>query len=205
MFKVGYGGKESTILKKDHNSILFLCFCKFFARSKIGDYSHPKLVKKNFFWTKKITLYSIDIALSYHVKPMKKLGITLGLGVDIINSSRFQRLLTSKTTSFSQRLSKRILHPKHELPRFESMTNSRQVQFLTGSWAAKEAVFKTLDIEDQKKFSFNQWYRYHDPNGKPFIWNDNYGLRDEEFHLSISHDDSLIIATVLRQRVIDLS
>ncbi|RCK63303.1 Holo-[acyl-carrier-protein] synthase [Candida viswanathii] len=134
---------------------------------------------------------------------MSKLGITLGLGVDLIKSSRFERLLTAKTTSFSQRLSKRILHPTHELPRFDSMTPQRQVQFLTGSWAAKEAVFKTLDIADQEKFNFNEWYRYHDSKGKPFIWNDGYAAPDEEFHLSISHDDSLVIATVLRQRIID--
>lgn len=134
---------------------------------------------------------------------MTKSGIVLGIGVDIIKSSRFERLLTTRTTSFSQRLSKRILHPKYELPRFESMTPQRQVQFLTGSWAAKEAVFKTLDVEYQEKFNFNEWYRHHDSKGKPFIWNDNYKLPSEEFHLSISHDDSLIIATVLRQRIID--
>ena len=81
------------------------------------------------------------------------------------------------------------------------MHSQRQAQYLTGSWAAKEALFKTLDLNSQKEFNFNQWYRFHDSNRKPFIWNDRYKLSDEEFHLSISHDDSLVIATVLRQKV----
>ncbi|EMG49578.1 acpS Holo-[acyl-carrier-protein] synthase [Candida maltosa Xu316] len=136
---------------------------------------------------------------------MTKSGLILGIGVDIIKSSRFERLLTSKSTTFASRLSKRILHPVHELPKFESMNAQRQVQYLTGSWASKEAVFKTLDIELQKKFIFNEWYRSHDSNGKPFIKCDEYPLANEEFLLSISHDDSLVIATVLRQKLIENS
>lgn len=132
---------------------------------------------------------------------MPKVGTVLGIGVDIVNSVRFERLLTAKSSSFGTRLSKRILHPEHELPLFQQMHSQRQVQYLTGSWAAKEALFKTLDLNSQKEFNFNQWYRFHDSNGKPFIWNDRYKLSDEEFHLSISHDDSLVIATVLRQKV----
>ncbi|KAI5950808.1 hypothetical protein KGF54_003882 [Candida jiufengensis] len=131
---------------------------------------------------------------------MRKVGITLGIGIDIINSLRFSKLLTTKSSTFTSRLCDRILNPIHEIPKFKTLTSERQVQYITGSWAAKEALFKTLGPEDQKQFNFNQWYRYHDSYGKPFIWSDSYDGKDEEFHLSISHDESLIVATVLRQK-----
>ncbi|KAI5963514.1 uncharacterized protein KGF55_002394 [Candida pseudojiufengensis] len=132
---------------------------------------------------------------------MKKIGITLGIGIDVINSSRFQKLLQTKSSTFTSRLCDRILHPIHEIPKFKSFTTERQIQYITGAWASKEALFKTLGPEDQKNYNFNQWYRYHDSYNKPFIWSDHYNVEDEEFHLSLSHDDTLVIATVLRQKV----
>lgn len=134
---------------------------------------------------------------------MVKVGITLGIGVDIVKRSRFKRLL-SKNPAFSVRLTQRILHPIHEAHRFKNMNNERQVQYIAGSWAAKEAVFKTLTPNEQEQFNFNDWYRYHDNNGKPFIWNDNFKVENDEFHLSVSHDEDYIVATVLRQRLFDI-
>ncbi|KAI5968772.1 hypothetical protein CANMA_002208 [Candida margitis] len=133
----------------------------------------------------------------------RKVGLVVGIGIDIIKASRFENLLETKTSSFAERLCKRILHPTKELPRFKEMSPQRRVQFLTGSWAAKEALFKTLQVHEQGEFNFNEWYRFNDTNGKPFIWNDKYNSNDEEFHLSISHDDSIVIATVLRQKIYD--
>ncbi|CAI5757286.1 unnamed protein product [Candida verbasci] len=127
-----------------------------------------------------------------------KLSYTIGIGIDIINITRFERLL-EKGGTFTNRLSKRILHP-NELLKFNKLNGKRKIEFITGSWASKEALFKTLDIEDQKQFNFNQWYRSYNNHGKPFIWNDAY-FKNEEFHLSLSHDSSFIIATVLRQKI----
>ncbi|KAI5955491.1 hypothetical protein KGF57_003623 [Candida theae] len=134
----------------------------------------------------------------------RKAGLVVAIGVDIIKTSRFEKLLRTKTTSFAERLSKRILHHTHELPKFNEMDAGRQVQFMAGSWAAKEALFKTLHQEEQDVFNFNEWYRYNNSSGKPFISNDKYDYNNEEFHLSISHDDSLVIATVLRQKLYSL-
>lgn len=137
---------------------------------------------------------------------MKQVAITVGIGMDIINCRRFDRLLSLKGSSFASRLSKRLLHPIHELPRFESIaTNSQRVQFISGSWAAKEAVFKTLDSESQKLFLFKEWYKSNDKRGKPFISSDKYDSEDEQFLLTITHDADFVAATVLRQRIIDLT
>ncbi|KAF3994074.1 hypothetical protein FT663_00094 [Candidozyma haemuli var. vulneris] len=117
----------------------------------------------------------------------------LGLGVDLVHLSRFTRLL-SKGEPFVKRLCGRILHP-NELSQLPSLNTSAATRYLAGSWAAKEAVFKTLDERDQQTFQFNQWYKYKVGN-RPAIASDT---TKDSFMLSISHDNDMLIATVLRQ------
>ncbi|RLV89433.1 Holo-acyl-carrier-protein synthase [Spathaspora sp. JA1] len=135
---------------------------------------------------------------------MNKYGLVLGIGVDILQSTRISKLLTTKSSIFIGKFSKRILHPRYEFPKFEQLNQLEKIQYLSGVWCAKEALFKTLDLSDQKLFQFNQWYRLYDESGKPHIKNDLYSKPDEEFHLSISHDDSIFMATVLRQRILPM-
>lgn len=140
---------------------------------------------------------------------MGKVGVVLGIGVDLLKTSRFQQLLLKHekqvNSDFAKRLSQRILHPKRELPSFEEAAEAndlrRCILILSGSWAAKEAVFKSLDVEDQSEFQFKDWYRFYNGRGKPYIQNDDYQLKnpDEEFLLSISHDVDLLVAYVTRQ------
>lgn len=106
---------------------------------------------------------------------------------------RFSRLL-AKGKPFSDRLCQRILHPR-ELAKFRDLRSEAAARYLAGSWAAKEAVFKTLDESDQKTFEFNKWYKYS-VGKKPSIGTD--GAKDV-FLLSVSHDNDMLIATVLRQ------
>lgn len=142
---------------------------------------------------------------------VRKLGITLGIGVDILKTNRFKELLLSKgelNSLFTSRMSSRILHPEFELPKFKELKDSNKlnecISLISGSWASKEAVYKTLDCEYQKQFQFKNWYRYYNEQGKPFIRSDLYKKENEEFHLSISHDDGLLVATVLRQKIYEL-
>lgn len=142
---------------------------------------------------------------------VKKLGLTLGIGIDIIKTKRFKELLLSKgklNSSFTSRLSSRILHPKFELPKFDECKQNDKLEecvaLISGSWASKEAVYKTLDIQHQRKFEFKNWYRHYNEQGKPYIRCDKYEEENEEFQLSISHDDGLLVATVLRQKIYDV-
>lgn len=134
------------------------------------------------------------------------LAVTIGLGVDIIRTGRFRRLLLEKNGNFVNKLAQRVLHKDHEYPTFIQLHKTdinRCVNYISGSWAAKEALFKTLDLKDQTSFKFNQWYRHYDTNGKPHINHDSYH-QNEKFLLSISHDDDILIANVLRQKYIEL-
>ncbi|GME67491.1 unnamed protein product [[Candida] boidinii] len=143
----------------------------------------------------------------------------LAIGCDLHQLSRVRKIVDRDGLNSSKvkRLSERILHPKNELVKFNELKGSINPQIaktadfnrviesccniLSVSWCCKEAVFKTLDSKDQKVFSFKDWYKINDLNGRPFIYNDNYlkSNQNEEFLLTISHDNDLIISTVLRQ------
>ncbi|WEJ94186.1 mitochondrial holo-[acyl-carrier-protein] synthase [Yamadazyma tenuis] len=79
--------------------------------------------------------------------------------------------------------------------------HSKSMSFLAGSWAIKEAIYKTLDSQDQKSFTFKEWFRIYDERGKPVVCSDTYSKNNEEFLLSISHEDDVLIASVIRQQV----
>lgn len=131
---------------------------------------------------------------------MLRNGVIRGLGVDMVDVMRFQRIF-SRDPKYVDRFTKRILN-SHELHKLQLLESDKErIRFVAGSWAAKEAVFKTLDPVDQKNFVFNQWYRFNDGNGKPHIASSQYSHKDQ-FLLSISHDKDLLIATVLRQEII---
>lgn len=117
----------------------------------------------------------------------------LGIGVDVVRVSRILRLLeNTKKGRFIQR----VLHPS-EVKNFHNHDNETVARYVAGCWAAKEAVFKTLDPKDQKKFQFKRWYRYSEA-GRPYIGFDE--KMADEFLLSISHDGDILVATVLRQK-----
>ncbi|KAG2736063.1 hypothetical protein G9P44_000153 [Scheffersomyces stipitis] len=135
------------------------------------------------------------------MRPTSKCLKVLGIGVDVVNTDRFRRLV-SRDPRFLAKLTARILHPQHELPEFFRISDAEnKVKFLAGSWASKEAVFKTLDISSQKQFQFKHWFRRYSEQGKPHICNDNYPQSEqEEFLLSISHDSNVLVASALRQQ-----
>lgn len=123
---------------------------------------------------------------------------TIAIGIDIVRCNRFRHILTTRNAAYIQRLGQRILHPRHELPLMDNSDIDKSTRVLAGSWAVKEAVYKTLDSEHQKQFQFNKWYRSYDDRGKPSVGSDLY-TRNEDFLMSMSHDGDILVATVLRK------
>lgn len=123
-----------------------------------------------------------------------------GIGVDLVQISRFRAILGKHgmDSTYSRRFVRRVLHPK-ELSRFAALAVElldHSVRYVAGSWAAKEAVFKTLDPPEQARFQFKDWYRTSNAR-KPGIERDPSS--HDQFLLSISHDGGMLVATVLRQ------
>lgn len=120
----------------------------------------------------------------------------LGVGIDLVKTARIQLILTNP--NISNGFIQRVLHPREIADYAHNSLLDNRVRFLAGSWAAKEALFKSLDPEDQRGFTFKDWYRFRDEFDRPFIWNDGY-RKNDQFFLSISHDDDYLVANVVRQ------
>lgn len=91
------------------------------------------------------------------------------------------------------------MHRVHEVPHFEKLHASdayKSVVYLAGSWAVKEAIYKTLSNSEQEKFQFSRWYRKYGDRGQPIIGSDDH--HNDNFMASISHDGGMLIASVLR-------
>lgn len=118
----------------------------------------------------------------------------LGIGNDILVTSRIYGIISKNPRRF-ERFARKILHVKEQAGLKTNDLGSAS-RLLASTWTAKEALFKSLDVEDQKKFQFNQWYRCVE-DGKRVLKSDDYYKRDE-FLVSVSHDGDYTSAFVVR-------
>jgi holo-[acyl-carrier protein] synthase len=109
-----------------------------------------------------------------------------GIGIDIIELSRVEDVVNR-----TGKLVDRILTPS-ERDRFETLAGRRQVEFLAGRFAAKEAFSKAMGTGIGKDLSFLDIEIAADPLGKPVI------VKPEvKAHLSISHSRDYAVAQVV--------
>lgn len=116
----------------------------------------------------------------------------IGTGIDIVELIRIK-----ETLHRHQSFVKRILTAK-EQEIFNSLSNSRKIEFLAGRFAAKEAFAKAIGTGIGKKLSWQDVEIIPDIQGKPkVIAKENFG----NVHLSISHSKEYAIANVIIERV----
>lgn len=109
-----------------------------------------------------------------------------GIGIDIIELSRVQEIITRQ-----KKFIDRILTDK-EKQTFEQLSDLRKVEFLGGRFAAKEAFSKANGTGIGKQLSFLEIEIETDTLGKPFIRKPKV-----QAHLSISHSRQYAIAQVI--------
>lgn len=112
----------------------------------------------------------------------------IGTGIDIIDLFRIEQIIKRQT-----KFANRIL-VENELNQFEKLSKSRQIEFLAGRFAAKEAYAKARGTGIGKKLSFLDIEIEKDLKGKPYI---RSKLEHECIHLSISHSKQCAIAQVI--------
>ena len=112
-----------------------------------------------------------------------------GLGMDAVELSRSEKIVT-EPKSFLEK----VLTPK-ELEKYHTLPFKRKVEFLAGRFAVKEATSKALGVGISKEFSFHDVEVKKDENGKPYI---EYG--DFRIHLTISHTDTTVVAFVVLEK-----
>lgn len=120
----------------------------------------------------------------------------IGLGVDIVNIKRIEKILLSNKKKF---LSK-ILHSKEKnIKRFSANSIAKK-------FAAKEAFAKAIGTGIGKTINFNEIYIDHNKNGAPKIKLEKnvekrilvkLKLKKINFFLSISDDYPFALATVI--------
>ncbi|OBA20872.1 4'-phosphopantetheinyl transferase [Metschnikowia bicuspidata var. bicuspidata NRRL YB-4993] len=114
------------------------------------------------------------------------------IGVDLVKVLRISRILQGPRRA---RFLQRVLHDAELTALRKMQSPQKALQYVAGSWAAKEAVFKTLDEREQRQFVFREWRRHHEA-GRPGI---GRGPSDSgRFLLSISHDGDHLVAMVVR-------
>ncbi len=112
----------------------------------------------------------------------------IGTGIDIVELERIKEVLIRQP-----RFVDRILTDS-EKRSYLRLSNKRQVEFLAGRFAAKEAFVKAVGTGISHAYSWQDIEIRKEPSGKPFLVVDGY---EERMHLSISHSVLYAIAQVI--------
>lgn len=115
-----------------------------------------------------------------------------GNGVDNVELSRIARAQTRQA-----RFSERVLTEKERKQLSHLTSQNRQIEFLAGRWAAKEAFSKAYGTGFGSRLSFQDLEVANDKLGKPYFSKHPF---DGLVHLSISHSQLEAIAFVVLEK-----
>ena len=120
----------------------------------------------------------------------------IGIGMDIVQISRIARTVER----YGERFLERIFHPVEiEFSR----TRKKDIEFLSGCFAVKEAALKALGDFPGRGISWAEIYITHAPSGKPILhWEGKARTLCEEKgvragHVTITHDGDFALAQVI--------
>lgn len=115
------------------------------------------------------------------------------VGIDLIDTERISRALDRWGESFATKI---LGEEEYEM--YQKKIN--KVQFLSGRFAAKEAVIKTLGAFFERRISFRDIQVLNDLYGKPYVHlEDNLRERilDKEIKVSITHERKMAAAVAV--------
>lgn len=113
----------------------------------------------------------------------------IGIGIDIVELSRIKGLM-ERHASFV----KRILTSQEE-EEWQALSKTRQVEYLAGRFAAKEAIGKALGTGIGQAFGFQDVSILQSASGAPLVrWKEEKGFIT---HISISHSREYACAQVI--------
>lgn len=114
----------------------------------------------------------------------------LGIGLDIVEMKRI-KAAHEKSRNFAER----ILSVR-ELAQLDTLSKARQIEYLAGRFAAKEAYSKANGTGIREGCSFQQIEVLNDELGKPILYFD--GIKVNGF-VSITHTKEVAAAQVILQ------
>ncbi len=113
----------------------------------------------------------------------------IGLGMDAIELDRIKNAQEKRET-----FAERVL-TKSELEVFNNYQGHRQMEYLAGRFAAKEAFAKAFGTGIGKEVSFHSIEIVSDAKGKPFIKTSPF--KQGKAHLTITHTRTDAYAVVM--------
>lgn len=116
----------------------------------------------------------------------------VGTGIDIVEMNRIKDVM-ARQKSFTTR----ILTNK-EQQYFEALSANRQIEFLAGRFAAKEAFAKAFGTGIGKELSWQDMEIIPNETGKPVFISKKYS---GTIHLSISHSKEYAVANVILEKM----
>lgn len=111
-----------------------------------------------------------------------------GIGIDLVEMERISQLLVKQA-----KFPKRILTEK-EYDYFQTLSEHRQLEFLAGRYAAKEAFSKAMGTGIGQEVSFKDVEILSDEQNKPVL---HTTLFSGVVYVSISHTNNYAIAQVI--------
>ncbi|MGL4372712.1 MAG: holo-ACP synthase [Turicibacter sp.] len=117
----------------------------------------------------------------------------IGIGTDIIELDRI------RNSNHPERFIERILSEKERVIFSTFKSHKRQIEFLAGRFAVKEALYKALGAVCNGK-EFNEFSVLNDEFGAPFLETPHI----KGVHISISHCENYATAFVIYENSQDL-
>ena len=119
-------------------------------------------------------------------------NLPLGCGVDVVELSRFTQAVRRGGAAFMRR----IFTPREEA--YAKVRRQTTLLHLAGRFAAKEAVIKAISQVDPTRVpSMQQVEICNDRLGRPRVVLHNDGTDRLEVHVSLSHVDTVAVASAI--------
>jgi len=115
------------------------------------------------------------------------------VGIDLIDSERIQKALDSYGPKFAQKI---LGDEEYDIYR----EKFNKLQFLSGRFAAKEAVMKCLGAFFERRIHFHDIQILNDLYGKPYVHLEDFvreRLMDKEVKISITHERKMAAAVAI--------
>ncbi|MCL1949652.1 MAG: holo-ACP synthase [Turicibacter sp.] len=111
----------------------------------------------------------------------------VGVGTDIVSLERIKEVKRRKA------FAAKVLSAR-ELEVYQGFSlELKQIEFLAGRWAVKEAIYKAIPDFCQG-YAYNQFTILNGPDGKPHLMGPDYS---GNLQLSISHEKNYAVAFVV--------
>jgi phosphopantetheine--protein transferase-like protein len=132
----------------------------------------------------------------------------IGIGCDILYIPRITKI--SNSPSRLNNIAKKIMH-EAEYENFSRLIRSQNkkltVSYFASIWCCKEAYYKSLTYNEQKRTPFfqicRQFYKANNiyENNKPVIINPSDHEKNIKVHISLSHDTDYVTSYIIREKL----